>query len=165
MHRPWSWPLLALALTVVAGACGGDGDTSATPATTSTTAAAGGPATPSSVTIGPGGTTPTTRPGTPTTVLVEGPVLVDGAQVVVDASGGALAVTGQLPTPCHQLSYEVVAPDVPGGTVAVRLFSLVDPDVMCAQAVAPFTSSVPLGPVPGTPTPVTLNGDPVGTLG
>jgi hypothetical protein len=140
--------LAAVALVALLGACGGDDDAPSTdpgssPPSSSATASGSG-------TTAPGGAG-----------QEEGPVIVDAAEVVPGAAP-VLDVRGQLPTACHEPSYEVE----PGGDeLAVRLFSLVDPAAMCAQAIQPFTLAVPLGPTPSAPVTVTLNGEAVGTLG
>lgn len=87
--------------------------------------------------------------------------MVESAAVVT-GSEPVLEVRGQLPTPCHEPSSEVV----PGaGTIDVRVFSLVEGDGLCAQVVEPFTLAVPLGEMPSAPMAVRLNGETVGTLG
>lgn len=58
-----------------------------------------------------------------------------------------LALTGSLPTPCHQLRVAVSPPDA-GNKIAVEVYAVVDPNAVCAQVVQPFEVTVPLGGYP-----------------
>jgi hypothetical protein len=48
-----------------------------------------------------------------------------------------LMLAGSLPTPCHRLRVVVPEPD-DEGKIMIEVFSLVDPDQMCAQVLTPF---------------------------
>ncbi|MBI5295950.1 MAG: hypothetical protein HY869_10770 [Chloroflexi bacterium] len=58
-----------------------------------------------------------------------------------------LTLTGSLPTPCHQLRVAVSPPNA-GNKIAVEVYSVVDPNAVCAQVIQPFEVSVPLGSFP-----------------
>ena len=155
MGRRRSFPLVPLtAVLLIVAACGSDG--ASAPAASRD---GGPPSTAGPPAVDPGTSTPDTSTSTST---VESVVQVDAAEVGTEAGGAVLVVRGVLPTPCHRPEHAVEHVD---GRLAVRLVSLVDADVFCAQVVSPFELAVPLGPVPATPTPVTLNGRPVGTAG
>lgn len=144
---------VAVALFTLAAACGGDDvDLRSEPAATAPGGTGGTRGTPPD-------SSPSTAPGG-SAALEEGPVVVESAEVVAGASP-SLRVAGQLPTACHQPSYEVVPA---GGELVVRVFSLFDAAAVCAQAVEPFTLAVPLGARPASPVTVTLNGEAVGEL-
>ena len=52
-------------------------------------------------------------------------------------------VTGSLPTPCHELAWEVGEPA--DGRVVAEVFSLIDPDRVCIQALEPFEETIDIG--------------------
>ncbi|HKX75219.1 MAG TPA: hypothetical protein VJR05_07500 [Acidimicrobiia bacterium] len=134
--------LLALALTLAA--CGAGG---------------GGPDEPVD------DTTPTTTPTVPVEDSIPddaGPVFVDSTDIILMESFPVqvvLRVTGNLPTPCHRLAYEV---EDDGTTIAARLASVAEADAVCAQVLEPFEFSIPLGDFESGSRQVTLNGQPVG---
>ncbi len=104
---------------------------------------------------------------TPTTAPLEipddaGPVFVETTDILLMESFPvqvALHVTGNLPTPCHQAVWEV---EDDGTTIAVRLASVTDPDVFCAQVLEPFDISIPLGDFESGARVVTLNSEEIG---
>jgi len=108
-----------------------------------------------------------TTPPTPTTAPVEipddaGPAFVETTDILLMESFPvqvALHVTGNLPTPCHQAVWEV---EDDGTTIAVRLASITEPDVLCAQVLEPFDISIPLGEFESGARVVTLNGEEIG---
>jgi hypothetical protein len=51
-----------------------------------------------------------------------------------------LSLGGELPTPCHQLQVEFADPDAEFN-IYVDVYSLVDPEVMCAQVLESFAQS------------------------
>jgi hypothetical protein len=71
----------------------------------------------------------------------------------------ALQVTGNLPTPCHRPVWDV---EDDGTTMAVRLVSVTEPDVLCAQVLEPFDITIPLGDFESGTRVVTLNGEEIG---
>ncbi len=58
-----------------------------------------------------------------------------------------LALKGSLPTSCHQLKVDVSLPDTEN-KITVDVYSLTQPDLMCAQMLAPFDENIPLGSFP-----------------
>ena len=72
-----------------------------------------------------------------------------------------LIVSGNLPTPCHQIQVKAAGPDKLG-RIHVELYSLVDPEVICIQVLEPFKTEIPLGPYPDGSYTVWLNGEQVG---
>lgn len=55
-----------------------------------------------------------------------------------------LTLKGSLPTPCHQLRVAVGQPDA-SQKINIDVYSVTDPERMCAQVVQPFEVNVPLG--------------------
>lgn len=72
----------------------------------------------------------------------------------------ALAVRGDLPTPCDELAWEVGETDEQG-RVPVSLFSrsTLQEDQGCIQVLAPFEVRIPLGAFEGGSYRVLLNGE------
>lgn len=56
----------------------------------------------------------------------------------------ALVLTGDLPTPCHKLKAKIAPPDSENRIIA-DVYSTVNPDLACAQALQPFEENFPLG--------------------
>jgi hypothetical protein len=69
-----------------------------------------------------------------------------------------LHLSGNLPTPCHELRAVVSGPGK-GSRINVELYSLSDPDMICIQVLAPFEASIPLGSYTEGSYLVTLNDD------
>ncbi|MCW5879167.1 MAG: hypothetical protein KIS80_09920 [Anaerolineales bacterium] len=96
----------------------------------------------------------------------KGPVFVDRADLLVMESFPiqlSLVVSGNLPTPCHTLHYEVAQPDGEN-RIQVTLWSEVDPAVMCTQVLQPFEEGIRIpmeGAADGSYS-VWLNGELVG---
>ncbi|MCW5877000.1 MAG: hypothetical protein KIS85_08990 [Anaerolineales bacterium] len=116
----------------------------------------------------PSASTPTPDPG-PVCCAPEpsgGAVFVDRADLLVMESFPvqvALMVSGNLPTPCHTLHYEVAEADAEN-RIRVMMWSEADPAAMCAQVLQPFEESVRIsmeGAGDGTYS-VWLNGELVG---
>jgi hypothetical protein len=102
--------------------------------------------------------TPTTTGG------VADPVYVDSTDIRYLESDPVqvhLVVTGHLPTPCHEVVYEVQ--DM-GTSVDVRLWSLADADALCVQVLEPFELVIPLGSWESADLPVLLDGQEVGRI-
>jgi hypothetical protein len=72
-----------------------------------------------------------------------------------------LAVLGSVPTPCHEVLWEV---DDFGWAVDVRLWSEHDRARTCIQVLEPFEVSIPLGSFESASKPVLLNGEQIGRL-
>ena len=74
-----------------------------------------------------------------------------------------LYVSGNLPTPCHELRANVLPPD-DQNRIMVDIYTVVDPEMMCIQVIEPFDQTIPLGPLdPGAYT-VFVNGQQVGEI-
>jgi hypothetical protein len=71
-----------------------------------------------------------------------------------------LIVRGELPTPCHELRAVVLAPDEQGN-LQVEAYSLVDPDLICIQVMAPFEITLSLGSYTEGSFTVLINGEQV----
>lgn len=98
--------------------------------------------------------------------MTRGEAFVDKSELVSSKSSPvqySLSVSGTLPTPCNLLKYDVKGPD-DQNRIQVDLYSLVQTDRMCAQVLAPFDTSIPLGDLKSGKYTVILNGDQVGDL-
>jgi len=73
----------------------------------------------------------------------------------------SLNLSGDLPTPCHQLRAEVSAPDT-DNKINVDVYSVVDPNQVCIQVLEPFEESIDLGTFPSGHYSVWVNGESVG---
>ena len=58
-----------------------------------------------------------------------------------------LALRGNLPTSCHELKVDVSLPDTEN-KILVDVYSLTQPDLICAQMLSPFEKNIPLGSFP-----------------
>jgi hypothetical protein len=90
-----------------------------------------------------------------------GPVYLDSADLLRMESFPVqfmLSLTGNLPTPCHQLQVVASPPDA-DNRVMVEVYSVVDPGVMCAQVLAPFEVNHPLGSFPEGKYTLWVNGE------
>jgi hypothetical protein len=65
-------------------------------------------------------------------------------------------VAGNLPTPCHQVAWEVGEPAE--GRVVAEVYSLVDPGEMCAQVLEPFEVTLDVGSFESGDYTLELNG-------
>lgn len=70
----------------------------------------------------------------------------------------ALSLSGDLPTPCHELRVVVDAPDQEN-RVMVNVYSVVDPNTICTQVLAPFREQIELGTFPSGHYSVWVNGE------
>lgn len=117
----------------------------------------------------------TSQPGDPQPVptatrdlggMQEAAVFIDSADLLIMESYPVqirLHIVGNLPTPCHHFQADVAAVN-DQNEIHVRVYSLVNPAVMCTQVLQPFDESVSIpmdGAEDGTYT-VWLNGDLVG---
>ena len=59
----------------------------------------------------------------------------------------ALGISGNLPTPCHQLRAMISEPDGEN-RINVEVYSVVDPNMMCTQVLKPFMENIELGTFP-----------------
>jgi hypothetical protein len=70
----------------------------------------------------------------------------------------ALTISGELPTPCHQLRVVVTSPDAEN-KIAADVYSVVNPDMMCTQVLKPFQEQIELGTFPSGHYSVSVNGE------
>jgi hypothetical protein len=79
--------------------------------------------------------------------LQYGPVYIEHMEIILKESNPVqveLLITGNLPTPCHQLRVVNAKPDEKGH-IEIQAYTLSNPDTMCTQVLEPFTAIVPLG--------------------
>lgn len=72
-----------------------------------------------------------------------------------------LQVNGQLPTPCHELVWEV---EESPGRFDVTIESRIDPTVTCIAVLEPFEENIKLGDTEGGLFEIYINGELVETL-
>lgn len=68
-----------------------------------------------------------------------------------------LILRGDLPTSCHRLRVVVAPPDAER-RIQVEVYSVVDPQLICTQALQPFEATIPLGSFSGAKYSVYVNG-------
>ncbi len=73
----------------------------------------------------------------------------------------ALAISGNLPTGCHQLRVNVGAPDAEN-KIQVEAYTVTDSNMLCAQVLQAFSEIIELGMFPTGHFAVWLNGALVG---
>lgn len=73
----------------------------------------------------------------------------------------SLRLKGNLPTPCHVLQVDMAAPDGEN-RIQIEVYSLVDPNKMCAQVLVPFDQELVLGSFSSGKYSVWVNGQKVG---
>ncbi len=96
--------------------------------------------------------------------LQQGPAFVDHSELFSLSSEPyrvALHITGSLPTPCHQLRVKTDQPDR-DRQIAVTVYTVVNPEMVCTQVIKPFEISVPLSSLPAGTYQVAVNGQKVG---
>ncbi len=111
---------------------------------------------------GPVGSIPEPRP--PIEGSVDGEVWVTGADVRVMESFPVqimLDVTGDKPTPCHEIFWTV---EDDGEVIEIEMISQVATEQSCAQVIEPFTIAVPLGSWNEETREIRLNGEVVGSF-
>jgi len=69
----------------------------------------------------------------------------------------ALGFSGNLPTPCHQIRVVVSEPDM-DNKINVEVYTVVDPTMMCAEVLKPYTETIELGAFPSGHYSVWVNG-------
>ena len=96
--------------------------------------------------------------------MIRGNVLLESTDILVLESFPVqivLHLTGQLPSPCHNLRAQMSEPDEQG-RIQVEVYSLVDPAVMCAQVIKDFDTRINLGSFPSGTYTLWVNGEQVG---
>jgi hypothetical protein len=82
--------------------------------------------------------------------LTRGPIFLDSTDLLTMESFPlqfSLNIKGSLPTPCHQLRISSNQPDSQN-QIHMDVYSVVDPNAVCAQVLEPFEVNVPLGSFP-----------------
>jgi hypothetical protein len=82
--------------------------------------------------------------------LSRGEVYVKEASLVIRESYPpqiSLSISGDLPTPCHELRVKINAPDQEN-KIMVEAYSIVDPNQVCIQVLESFQESIDLGTFP-----------------
>jgi hypothetical protein len=69
-----------------------------------------------------------------------------------------LVLSGDLPTPCNQLRVDVSPPDAEK-KINVDVYSVIQPDMACAQVLEPFEKNIPLGSFPTGHYTLWVNGE------
>ena len=111
---------------------------------------------------GPVGSIPEPRP--PIDGSVDGEVWVTGTDVRIMESFPVqvmLDVTGDKPTPCHEIFWTV---EDDGEVIEIEMISQVATEQSCAQVIEPFTIAVPLGSWTEETREIRLNGEVVGSF-
>jgi hypothetical protein len=96
--------------------------------------------------------------------LIKGQLFVDSAQVQQldsDPARIVISLTGNLPTPCHQIRMQANDPDQKN-RIQVSVYSVTQPDIICTQVIKPFETGLQLGPYPSGKYTVLVNGGEVG---
>jgi hypothetical protein len=73
----------------------------------------------------------------------------------------SLALRGELPTPCHELVWEVVGPS-DKNIIEVTTYAESTPETFCIQLLEPFELNIPLGSFTELGFRVRLNGEEIG---
>jgi hypothetical protein len=73
----------------------------------------------------------------------------------------SLNMSGDLPTPCHELRVNIPEPDSEN-KINVEVYSVVDPDQVCTQVLEPFQENIDLGTFSTGHYTVWINGEMIG---
>jgi hypothetical protein len=122
----------------------------------------------SAVTSHPGNDLPTTEPHVNLfspkpgdEKLARGSALLNQTSLLIRESYPpqiSLSVSGDLPTPCHELRAEINPPD-PESKITVEIYSVVDENMVCIQVLEPFEEYIDLGTFPSGHYSVWVNGE------
>jgi hypothetical protein len=96
--------------------------------------------------------------------LVRGNVMINSADLLTLESFPvqiSMILRGSLPTPCHSLRAIIHTPDG-DNNIDIEIYSVADPNAICAQVLQSFDASLPLGSFPGGHYTVSVNGERVG---
>ena len=74
-----------------------------------------------------------------------------------------LILGGHLPTPCHELRVKIEAPD-DENDIHVEVYSVADPEVICAQVLRAFNETISLGSYPTGSYMIWINGKKIGNF-
>jgi len=95
------------------------------------------------------------------TNLTRGDVFISETSLVIRESYPpqiSLAISGDLPTPCHELRVDIASPDQENKIIA-DAYSVVDPNAVCVQVLEPLQEYVDLGTFPSGHYAVWVNGE------
>jgi len=101
------------------------------------------------------------RPAAGDEQLNKGSVVIDSTELVTMESYPpqyVLSVKGSLPTPCHKLRIQAL-PANEKNQIDIEMYSVVNPDEVCAQVLVPFQVQIPLGSYSTGKYTVTVNGE------
>jgi len=93
--------------------------------------------------------------------LTRGDVFLNQASLVIRESYPpqiSLDISGDLPTPCHQLRVEIAAPDTEN-KITMDIYSVVNASMVCTQVLEPFHAYIDLGTFPSGHYSVWVNGE------
>lgn len=93
--------------------------------------------------------------------LLRSPAYVEGYDLLTMESFPpqfALTIKGNLPTPCKQLRVVVAKPDA-NNQIAIAIYAVGDPNVMCAEVLQPFEANINLGSFPAGHYIILINGE------
>jgi hypothetical protein len=116
------------------------------------------------------GSTPMETPDMPfapkpnDTNLTRGNVFINESGLLIRESFPpqiTLSLSGDLPTPCHELRVDFKEPDSEN-KINAELYSVVDPDQVCIQVLEPFQANIDLGTFPSGHYTVWVNGEKAG---
>lgn len=74
-----------------------------------------------------------------------------------------LHISGYLPTPCHELRVYVPPPD-DENNIIVEMYSVAEPEVICAQVLRAFDVTIEMGNYPRGGYLIWVNDDPIGNF-
>ena len=93
-------------------------------------------------------------PQTDDSALIKGKAYVES--VAWDEAAWTLSISGELPTPCHQLR---VNPTLSAHVLELEVYSLSDPASMCTQVLEPFKTSLILENFSKSDYSILINGE------
>jgi hypothetical protein len=82
--------------------------------------------------------------------LIRGTVFINEISLLIRESYPpqiAVPVSGDLPTPCHELRAVIAQPNQEN-KIMIELYSVVDPNKVCIQVLEPFEAQLELGTFP-----------------
>jgi hypothetical protein len=98
--------------------------------------------------------------------LSRGEAYIDSSDILLLESQPVqvqLLLNGNLPNPCYQLRAQVLNPD-DQNRIDIEVYSVVDPEMICAEVLEPFEARIPIGSYSDGIFTVWLNGEEVGTF-
>lgn len=96
--------------------------------------------------------------------LERGEVFIEESGILIRESYPpqiSLSLSGNLPTPCHQLRVNIGEPDEQN-RIHADAYTVVDPNLICTQVIKPFSANIDLGTFPSGHYTVWVNGQSVG---